>query len=68
MSDTIKKIKCLIKGSSPVGYTAALYAARANMNPVLYQDSKRKSFCILSSSSFNDVVLNFVSNCGIDFS
>ncbi len=29
-------IKCLIVGSGPAGYTAAIYASRANMNPVLY--------------------------------
>ncbi len=28
--------KCLIVGSGPAGYTAAIYAGRANMNPVLY--------------------------------
>ncbi|WP_299781794.1 thioredoxin-disulfide reductase [uncultured Formosa sp.] len=37
MSDTIEKVKCLIVGSGPAGYTAAIYAARANMFPVLYQ-------------------------------
>jgi len=29
-------VKCLILGSGPAGYTAAIYAARANMNPVMY--------------------------------
>ncbi len=36
MSD-IEKVKCLIIGSGPAGYTAAIYAARANMFPVMYQ-------------------------------
>lgn len=33
----IERVKCLIIGSGPAGYTAAIYAARADMKPVLYQ-------------------------------
>ncbi len=34
---TIEHLECLIIGSGPAGYTAAIYAARADMKPVMYQ-------------------------------
>ena len=37
MSTTPEHVKCLIVGSGPAGYTAAIYAARADMKPVMYQ-------------------------------
>ena len=36
-SGEVEHVKCLIIGSGPAGYTAAIYAARANLNPVLIQ-------------------------------
>ena len=37
MDTVTEKINCLIIGAGPAGYTAAIYASRANLKPVLYQ-------------------------------
>jgi len=37
MSENVEKVKCLIVGSGPAGYTAGIYASRADLKPVLYQ-------------------------------
>jgi len=37
MSETVENVRCLIIGSGPAGYTAAIYAARADLKPVMYQ-------------------------------
>ena len=37
MENTNERVRCLIIGSGPAGFTAAIYASRANLSPVLYE-------------------------------
>jgi len=37
MGENIENVRCLIIGSGPAGYTAAIYAARADLKPLIYQ-------------------------------
>ena len=34
---SVERVKCLIMGSGPAGYTAAIYTGRAHLSPVLYE-------------------------------
>ena len=45
----IEKVKCLIIGSGPAGYTAAIYAGRANLCPVLYEGLQPGGALVIST-------------------
>ena len=44
MSQETEHVKCLIIGSGPAGHTAAIYLARANLNPVLFEGFMANGF------------------------
>ena len=41
----MEKVRCLIIGSGPAGYTAAIYTGRANLSPVLYEGIQPCGHC-----------------------
>ncbi|MDH8702569.1 thioredoxin reductase (NADPH) [Dysgonomonadaceae bacterium PH5-43] len=48
-----EKVQCLIVGSGPAGYTAAIYASRANLKPVLYQGMQPGGLLTMTSEIEN---------------
>ena len=62
MSEQVERIKTLIIGSGPAGYTAAIYASRADLKPVLYTGKSRFFVQKLTPSTFL-VFLKDVNNC-----
>ena len=57
MSNTIEKT--VIVGSGPAGWSAAIYAARANLNPVVYEGTVRPEMIPLGQLAFTTEVENY---------
>ena len=50
----MENVKCLIIGSGPSGYTAAIYTSRANLSPVLYEGIEPGGCLLYTSPSPRD--------------
>ncbi len=57
MSETIEKT--IIIGSGPAGWSAAIYAARANLNPVLYEGTVKPEMIPLGQLAYTTEVENY---------
>jgi thioredoxin reductase (NADPH) len=51
--------KCIIIGSGPAGWSAAIYAARANLNPVVYEGTHKPEMIPLGQLAFTTEVENY---------